>query len=109
MYEAITVLWLYGSNKRFSHHSLPFKKKIKVFIIYYQFLKVTFHLYLHSTKTVQVFSDRRRLAAPTSLPWKGFSSLLQQNEDQTRTKEDMVFRRSNLNLDLMKGSPEDCK
>ena len=30
--------------KDFPHHSLPFLKKIKVFIIYYHFLKVTFHL-----------------------------------------------------------------
>ena len=61
--------------------------------------KMTFHLYLHPTKTVQMFSDTYRFATPTSLPRKGFSSLLQQNEDQTREKEDMLSRRSNLNLD----------
>lgn len=71
--------------------------------------KVTFYLYLHSTKTVQVFSDMRKLAAPTSLPRKGFSSLLQQNEDHTRAKEDLVFRRSNLNLDCNEGESREVQ
>lgn len=40
----------------------------------------------------QMFSGTYRLATLTSLPRKRFSSVLQQNEDQTKKKEVMVFQ-----------------
>lgn len=50
-----------------------------------------------------MFSDTYRFPTPTSLPGKGFSSVLQQNEEETMKKEHVVFRKPNPDLDSKEG------
>lgn len=66
--------------------------------------KITFYLYLHPAKSPQMFSDTNRFPTPTSLPGKGFSSVLQQNEEETMKKEHVVFRKPNPDLDSKGGA-----
>lgn len=65
--------------------------------------KMTFHLYLHPAKATQVFSDTYRFPIPTSLPGKGFSSVLLQNEEETMKKEDILFRKLHPDRDCKEG------
>lgn len=65
--------------------------------------KMTFHLYLQPAKATQVFSNTYRFPIPTSLPGKGFSSVLQQNEEEPVKKADMVFRKLHPGLDCKEG------
>lgn len=70
--------------------------------------KMTFHLYLHPAKSIQMFSDTYRFPTPTSLLEEDLAVYCSKMNEPWRRK--IRFSRTRILIwTVMKGSPDNCK